>query len=88
MEKTKATIDFYSEIKQDDVTLTLDVRYETANTGGGDLDEAEYLQVQFLKHDVTISDERFDYNVAKEFFNNFDNYAEEIRTQIESEINN
>lgn len=88
MLETKTTIEFYSEYIENDVTLSLNVRYETASTGGGDVDEDEYLQANFLQHDVTIVGDRFNYNVAKEFFKNFDDYVEEIRGQIENEINN
>lgn len=93
MKTTTVQIYFYSEIKQDDVVINLQVRYEKVEEGlssdaNGFYNGTETTNVaQFLQHDVTILGEILDYKVAKEFYDQFEGYAEEIQSQINEEIN-
>ena len=87
MRTIETQIEFYSDILENDITLDLKVSFEVANTGGGDVDEEETLQAQFLPSDVSIlTNVRF--SVRVEFFDKFDNVVEEITDIINEEINN
>ena len=88
MRNTNATIEHYSEILENDITINLSINYEVSNTGNGDVDEDEYLQAQFLSSDVTILNTDLDDSVAKEFFTNFENYEDDLREEIENNWNN
>lgn len=95
IETTIIAIDFYSEVLQDDVVLNLQVRYEKVEVGnidscekfGTKTTESSSFEAQFLLNDVTILNDRFNYNIAKEFYKAFDDYADEIQEEIENEIN-
>ena len=87
MRTIETQIEFYSDILENDITLDLKVSFEVTNTGGGDVDEEETLQAQFLPSDVSIlTNVRF--SVRVEFFDKFDNVVEEITDIINEEINN
>ena len=88
MRNTNTTIEHYSEILENDITINLSINYEVSNTGNGDVDEDEYLQAQFLSSDVTILNTDLDDSVAKEFFTNFENYEDDLREEIENNLNN
>jgi len=93
--ETKITIDFYSEILENDVSLLLNVKYELVLEGsvssdgmyGKETDEV-YDSVQFSSKDVNILNTRISYNVSKEFYDQFDSYEDDIKEAIENEINN
>jgi len=88
MRNINTTVEHYSEILEDDITISLSVDYEITITGGGDVDEDESEQANFIKEDVTILNRDIRTDVAKEFFEYFDNYTEEITNTIETELNN
>lgn len=97
MRETNIDIDFWSEIKQEDVTLNLKVKYEVTEgsiiigTGFGRFGtspiEESYQSVGIIEEDVTILS-NIESEVVIEFFNQFDGYKDEVVQIIENEINN
>jgi hypothetical protein len=93
--ETKTTIEFYSDILEDDVVLQLEVNYETVDEvlvtgemyGGGEPMEEPYSSVQFIKGDVKVLNNDLDNATILEFFNQFEDYQDEIRQSIEDQLN-
>lgn len=95
MEKTIIHLDFYSELLQNDVTLSLEVRFEKVEESnidecekfGTKTTESTSFEAQFLSEDVTILNRDIPYSVSKEFYDQIEGYTEEIQEQINEEIN-
>ena len=93
MGKAKTFIEFWSEIKQDDIVINLSVEFEEVNdayisgsTGKGEPVYVSYKEVQFIDKDVTILNRDLGKDVEVEFFDQFVGYKYEIKENIENEI--
>ena len=93
--ETKTQIEHYSELLQNDIVILLNVKFDKVEdsyisgvTGKGEPVESSYLAAHFLSEDVTILNTNLRDDVAKEFFEYFANYEDDIRELIEEEINN